>query len=613
MELVTRSRGGDAAGFGELVRRYEGLARAAVLERMGPRAVVDDIVQDGFVRAYCKLGQLQDLSRFAGWLRMLMVREALGWVRSRRHRPEVSCADPGPDAQARPDGDAETRRRTVRQAVETLPERYRQVVALHYFEGWSYERIARFLRRPQSTIKGRLQQGRERLKTLIKPEDERTTAMNMSHVEEKVARTLYQVATAPIEATIPMQPEESLVVFCGLGGEVELCGTGGDSVVINGTRSTLGRDPEEASAALSGISAWADHVDEYMAAGPHDVELFMGTMTQEDQSLRAARLAAPDRWRRRRGGLAKGVWTSPDYESFFPDVRSCHPGLGEIVRRGLGRAVRVTLGSNQVQELLAASESLTDEAKRVFSINYDDGKRRHGSVGRVHVTIGVPVGRRVTVFAGGWTTTVRAESLRGDLTVVDAGTVCLKDIEGDVCLIDAMGREIHDVRGRLIIGFYGLGGGDPRDGRYGRAFLPEGFMDSVISRVRGEVWLDTARMDLEARDLSGAVRIRNCFGKTQFHKTAHDPHDRAVIETDSGAIDVFLATDLVKTVDVTAISLSGTLDYAMTKELNRAAQAWNDAEVMYVSTLLSPGDESQGPAGLGAPVVLRSKTGPIRV
>jgi len=189
----------------------------------------------------------------------------------------------------------------------------------------------------------------------------------------------------------------------------------------------------------------------------------------------------------------------------------------------------------------------------------------------------------------------------------------VKDIEGDVCLIDSVGKEVSGVRGRFITGFYKIGGGDPRNDRYKRVDVPESFLASSVCNVCGEVWIDTARMELEAKNLSGVVRIRNCFGTTRFYKAEQCDGDQTVIETESGGIEVKLGKELAKTVDVTAISLAGTLDYRMMKDVRKMVRAWNNAEIMYVSTVVSPKDESLAASGLGAAIVLRSKMGKICV
>ncbi len=53
---------------------------------------------------------------------------------------------------------------TVRAAVLALPEKYRIVIYLHYFEGYQVAELAKILRRPESTVKTWLRRGREILR-----------------------------------------------------------------------------------------------------------------------------------------------------------------------------------------------------------------------------------------------------------------------------------------------------------------------------------------------------------------------------------------------------------------------------------------------------------------
>ena len=56
---------------------------------------------------------------------------------------------------------------TVRQAVDSLPEHYRLVMVLFYFEELSVDQIARTLEISISAVKVRLHRGRERLATRL--------------------------------------------------------------------------------------------------------------------------------------------------------------------------------------------------------------------------------------------------------------------------------------------------------------------------------------------------------------------------------------------------------------------------------------------------------------
>ena len=53
----------------------------------------------------------------------------------------------------------------VANAVMALPVKYKEVVWLHYYEGYSCEEISQFLGIPNATVRTRLRRGREQLKT----------------------------------------------------------------------------------------------------------------------------------------------------------------------------------------------------------------------------------------------------------------------------------------------------------------------------------------------------------------------------------------------------------------------------------------------------------------
>lgn len=53
-------------------------------------------------------------------------------------------------------------------AVKALPVQQREVIHLHYYEGYSTEEIGKLLRRNPSTVRSDLRRGREKLKAILK-------------------------------------------------------------------------------------------------------------------------------------------------------------------------------------------------------------------------------------------------------------------------------------------------------------------------------------------------------------------------------------------------------------------------------------------------------------
>ena len=56
----------------------------------------------------------------------------------------------------------------VWEAVKSLPAKYREVIHLHYYEGYKTAQIAQILNRREATVRSDLRRGRERLKLILK-------------------------------------------------------------------------------------------------------------------------------------------------------------------------------------------------------------------------------------------------------------------------------------------------------------------------------------------------------------------------------------------------------------------------------------------------------------
>ena len=79
-------------------------------------------------------------------------------LRRRRNRPLEPIPDEWLDAAPTPEATAleGARRQELREAVESLPEKYRLVLLLHYGAGQKCREVALAVGIPESTVKGRL-------------------------------------------------------------------------------------------------------------------------------------------------------------------------------------------------------------------------------------------------------------------------------------------------------------------------------------------------------------------------------------------------------------------------------------------------------------------------
>jgi RNA polymerase sigma-70 factor, ECF subfamily len=180
--LVRRAQAGDPDAFGQLVERYMRRAYYSALSLVGSREDALDISQEAFARAYRARRTIDPDRPFYAWLYQILRRLCFNFLRDRQARARrldaagawladeaAGRAAPGPEESY---VKAEARRR-VAAAIEQLPSREREVLALREFEGLSYREIAELVGIPMGTVMSRLYAARQHLAAALPREEVR--------------------------------------------------------------------------------------------------------------------------------------------------------------------------------------------------------------------------------------------------------------------------------------------------------------------------------------------------------------------------------------------------------------------------------------------------------
>ena len=159
-ENVIAARKGDTQAFGRLYESFYStlvwLAYAILLDRN----LAEDAAQQAFVKACEKLGSLQQVNRFGPWLSRICRNEAYQLLRDRQRRESRETAAPEPVTMV-DTRDTEEDLDQVKAAVDRLPEMYREIVVLHYYQRLDYRKIASLLGVAGHTVRGRLFRARK--------------------------------------------------------------------------------------------------------------------------------------------------------------------------------------------------------------------------------------------------------------------------------------------------------------------------------------------------------------------------------------------------------------------------------------------------------------------
>jgi RNA polymerase sigma factor (sigma-70 family) len=162
-ELLEASKRGERAAYGALIERYQGVVCAVSYARTGDQSLSEDVAQDTFIAAWRQLHQVREPNRLRAWLCGIarnLARKARR--RSAREAPlERALVFEGAnpfDAAASAETD-----RVVRDALERVPESYRDVLVLYYRDHRSVRDVAAALGLSEAAALQRLSRGRQYL------------------------------------------------------------------------------------------------------------------------------------------------------------------------------------------------------------------------------------------------------------------------------------------------------------------------------------------------------------------------------------------------------------------------------------------------------------------
>lgn len=185
--LIEACRQGEREAFRQLFETHKDRAWTIALHFIGDEAAARDITQQVFLKLFSTIGQFRGEAGFSTWLYRLVVNACLDEQRRRKRflsfdffgGDKADGSDGGMNAmdwqQAKQfeqsgqklpqeDGYAQLEiSASVKAAVKELKPKLRIAILLKYFEGLSYEEIARVLGCSTGTVASRLNRGHKEL------------------------------------------------------------------------------------------------------------------------------------------------------------------------------------------------------------------------------------------------------------------------------------------------------------------------------------------------------------------------------------------------------------------------------------------------------------------
>ena len=152
----------------ELFGRYSPKMLSVCRRYTNSKEEAEEVLSNGFVKVFRKLDQYQKAGSFEGWIRRIMVNEALNYLKVKRNFMLVA-EDKEPEAIEASPTDLEAE--DLMHLISLLPEGYRLVFNMYAIEGFSHKEIAEKLNISVSTSKSQFSRARAYMKKKLIEEE----------------------------------------------------------------------------------------------------------------------------------------------------------------------------------------------------------------------------------------------------------------------------------------------------------------------------------------------------------------------------------------------------------------------------------------------------------
>ena len=169
-ELIEACRKGDRAAQKELYEKYAPLMYPVCVRYVG-REVAKDVLQDGFITLFDKIGTFRGEGSFEGWVRRLFVNASLMELRrfsAFKNSSEIESSPALEMESGSVSALSEISAKELMSLVEQMPVGFRSVFNLAVLEGYSHAEIAELLGIGEASSRSQLSRARAWLQDKIK-------------------------------------------------------------------------------------------------------------------------------------------------------------------------------------------------------------------------------------------------------------------------------------------------------------------------------------------------------------------------------------------------------------------------------------------------------------
>ncbi len=168
----------NSENFKLLVSEYQNKFTQYIRRRtVASREDAEDLLQDIFIKIYLNLNGFDTSLKFSSWAYRIAHNEIISWYRKKKIRPQINFEDYEEEnfinyfrdeTNTEKEFDRKIIKEHIKEAVEKLDEKYREIIVLRFLEEKDYEEISDILQIPLGTVSTLIYRGKKELQKFLK-------------------------------------------------------------------------------------------------------------------------------------------------------------------------------------------------------------------------------------------------------------------------------------------------------------------------------------------------------------------------------------------------------------------------------------------------------------
>lgn len=180
-EAIRAVLNGDNSQFSLLDKKYHRIIAALIRKMVRNEEDVEDLTQETFIKAYNALPTFHFGYSFSSWIYKIASNTCIDFLRKKRfqtislNQPMQGSADEENEYEIEDDSYipdrhilSEERQKVLKQAIERLPDNYREIIKMRHEQELDYIEISEKLNLPIGTVKAHLFRARKALYSMLK-------------------------------------------------------------------------------------------------------------------------------------------------------------------------------------------------------------------------------------------------------------------------------------------------------------------------------------------------------------------------------------------------------------------------------------------------------------